>query len=32
MTWFAADREINWLSPADGEPAAGLISRFLDRP
>jgi tRNA dimethylallyltransferase len=29
MTWFAAEREIVWLSPADVDSAAGRIERFL---
>ena len=32
MTWFAADREVGWLDPADVESASERISRFLDRP
>jgi tRNA dimethylallyltransferase len=29
MTWFSADREVLWLSPADVDAAAGRIGRFL---
>jgi tRNA dimethylallyltransferase len=29
MTWFAAEREIVWLSPADVDAAAMRIGRFL---
>lgn len=29
MTWFSADREIVWLSPADADAAAERIGRFL---
>ena len=28
MTWFAAEREIVWLSPADVDAAAERIGRF----
>ncbi|MCE5263994.1 MAG: tRNA (adenosine(37)-N6)-dimethylallyltransferase MiaA [Deltaproteobacteria bacterium] len=31
MTWFAADREILWLDPADVEGASGRIGLFLHR-
>jgi len=30
MTWFSAEREIVWLSPADVDAAAERIGRFLD--
>ena len=30
MTWFSADREIVWLSPADVDAAAERIGRFLN--
>ena len=30
MTWFSADREIVWLSPADVDVAAERIGRFLN--
>jgi tRNA dimethylallyltransferase len=30
MTWFAAEREIVWLSPVDVNAAAERISRFLN--
>ncbi|MEW6334133.1 MAG: tRNA (adenosine(37)-N6)-dimethylallyltransferase MiaA [Thermodesulfobacteriota bacterium] len=29
MTWFSADRQILWLSPADADAAAERIGRFL---
>ena len=30
MTWFAAEREIVWFSPADVEKATERIGRFLN--
>jgi hypothetical protein len=30
MTWFAAERGIVWLSPADVNAAAERIGRFLN--
>lgn len=32
MTWFAADRQIQWMDPGDVEAASGLVGGFLDRP
>jgi tRNA dimethylallyltransferase len=32
MTWFSADREVDWLDPEDVETASGRIRVFLGRP